>query len=219
MVNHKLVYRLYQDEGLAIRRRKPKRRVSAARREGIPAPITTNESWSMDFMADQLYSGRPIRVLTIVDNFSRESLAIKVGFSLKGDDVVEVLNTLIRQRGRPENIRVDNGTEFTSVVLDQWAYWNKVTLDFIRPGKPTDNAFIESFNSRFRQECLNEHWFLSLADAQEKVESWRRDYNGNRPHSSLGNKTPEEFARGQRKIESSETQGSSDAHQLIAVTG
>jgi len=172
-VNHKLVFRLYHEEGLALRKRKPKRRVSAARREGTAQARETNESWSMDFMSDALYSGKQIRVLTIVDNFSRESLALKVGFSLKGDDVVEILNGLIRQRDRPESIRVDNGTEFTSVVMDQWAYWNRVTLDFTRPGKPTDNAFIESFNSRFRQECLNENWFLSVADAQEKVEAWR----------------------------------------------
>ena len=170
----------------------------AARREARPVPENTNQSWSMDFMSDQLYSGRPIRLLVIVDNYSRESLAIKAGISLKGDDVVEVLNGLIRERGAPKSIRVDHGTEFTSIVLDQWAYWNKVTLDFSRPGKPTDNAFIESFNSRFRQECLNEHWFLSVADAQERADAWRQDYNQKRPHSSLGNLTPQEFVR-QRK--------------------
>ncbi len=218
-VNHKLVARLYREEGLALRKRKPKRRVSAARREGVPTPGETNESWSMDFMADALYSGRQIRVLTIVDNFSRESLAIRVGFSLKGDDVVEVLNGLLRERGRPRSIRVDNGTEFTSVVMDQWAYWNNVELDFTRPGKPTDNAFIESFNSRFRQECLNEHWFMSLVDAQEKAESWRQDYNANRPHSSLGNMTPEEFARSRRRIETEEADGSVETHQLLVAAG
>ena len=193
-VNHKLVYRLYREEGLSLRKKSPKRRVSAARRQAVPKPVTTNQSWSMDFVSDQLYSGRAIRVLTIVDNFSRESLALKVGLSLKGEDVAETLNALAEKRGLPASIRVDNGTEFTSVVMDQWAYWNKVTLDFTRPGKPTDNAFIESFNSRFRQECLNENWFLSVADAQEKVESWRLAYNADRPHSSLGNLTPEEFA-------------------------
>ena len=168
---------------------------SAARREAMPKPVTTNERWSMDFMADQLYSGRPIRVLVLVDNFSRESLAIRAGISLKADDVVEVLNRPIEDRGTPGSIRVDNGTEFTSVVMDQWAYWNKVALDFTRPGKPTDNATIESFNSRLRQECLNEHWFLTVADAQEKLDAWRTDYNEKRPHSSLGNLTPDEFAR------------------------
>jgi putative transposase len=197
--NHKLVYRLYREEGLALRKRRPKRRVSAARREAMPKPVTTNERWSMDFVSDQLYSGRPIRVLVLVDNFSRESLAIRAGISLKAEDVVEVLNRLIEERGTPDSIRVDNGTEFTSVVMDQWAYWNKVTLDFTRPGKPTDNATIESFNSRLRQECLNEHWFLSVADAQEKLDAWRIDYNENRPHSSLGNLTPEEFVRLQER--------------------
>ena len=119
---------------------------------------------------------------------------VRAGISLKGEDVVEVLNRLIAQRGTPRSIRVDKGIEFTSVVLDQWAYWNKVTLDLTRPGKPTDNATIESFNSRLRQECLNEHWFLSVADAQEKLDASRIDYNENRPHSSLGNLTPEEYA-------------------------
>jgi len=119
----------------------------------------------------------------------------RAGISLKEEDVVEVLNRVIVQRGTPGSIRVDNGTEFTSVVLDQRACWNKVTLDFTRPGKPTDNATIESFNSRLRQECLNEHWFLTVADAQEKLDAWRTDYNEKRPHSSLGNLTPDEFAR------------------------
>lgn len=115
--------------------------------------------------------------------------------SLKGDDVVEVLNEVIREQSAPRSIRVDNGTELTSVVMDQWAYWNGVTLDFTRPGKPQDNALIEAFNSRFRQECLDEHWFLSVADAQDKIEAWRSDYNGERPHSALGNLAPEDFAR------------------------
>ena len=200
LVNHKLVYRLYREEGLGLRRRRPRRRVSAARREALPRPNQTNQSWSMDFMSDQLFSGRTLRILTIVDNFSRESLALKVGSSLNGDDVVGVLNALICERGAPRSIRVNNGTEFTSVVLDQWAYWNRVTLDFTRPGKPTDNAFIEAFNSSFRQECLNEHWFLSVPDAQEKVEAWRLEYNAHRPHSSLGNLAPEVFARLQSRL-------------------
>ena len=146
-------------------------------------------------MADQLYSGRQIRVLTIVDNFSRESLALRTGFRLTGDDVVETLNGLIRQRGIPDSIRVDNGTEFTSQVVDQWAYWNCVTLDFITPGKPSENGIIEAFNGRLRAECLNECWFLSVADAQDRLDIWREDYNGERPHSSLENMTPDEFAK------------------------
>ncbi|MBA2115229.1 IS3 family transposase ISMra1 [Planctomycetes bacterium FF15] len=128
----------------------------------------------MDFMSDELFDGRAIRLLTIVDHFTRESLAM--------------------ERTLPKTIRVDNGPEFTSKALDQWAYANQVVLDFSRPGKPTDNAFIESFNGSVRAECLNENWFLSLEDAQEKIESWRRDYNEHRPHSALGNLAPREFA-------------------------
>lgn len=192
-VNHKRVYRLYREEGLSLRRKTPKRRVSAVRRIARPMPEVSNESWSMDFVSDQLYSGQQIRILTIVDNFSRESLALKVGKSLRGEDVVAVLNELIAERGRPKKVWCDNGTEFTSKIMDQWAYFNKVALDFSRPGKPTDNAVIESFNGKFRQECLNENWFLSMADAQDKIEQWRQDYNRVRPHSSLENKTPNEY--------------------------
>jgi putative transposase len=199
-VNHKLVFRLCREEGLGLRRHRPRGRVTAVRRQMLPRPQRRDESWSLDFMSDQLYSGRPIRVLTIVDNYSRESLALKVGFRLTGDDVVEVLKGVIRERGVPASLRVDNGPEFTSKVLDQWAYWNGVVLDFIRPGKPTDNAIMEAFNSRFRQECLNEHWFLSVADAQECVEEWRRDYNEERPHSSLGNLTPEAYVNAGRPV-------------------
>jgi len=161
----------------------------------VTPPQQTNETWSMDFMSDQLYSGRSIRMLTLVDNYSRECLALRVGVSLTGEDVVAILNEVIRERGAPRSIQVDNGTEFTSVAMDRWAYWNGVTLDFSRPGKPQDNALIEAFNSRFRQECLNEHWFLSVADAQGKVEAWRKHYNAERPHSALGNLAPEDFAR------------------------
>jgi putative transposase len=148
----------------------------------------------MDFMSDELFNGRRIRLLTIVDNHTRESLAIYVGQRVRGCEVVEVLERIVKDQGRPRTIRVDNGPEFISKDVDLWAYWNHVTLDFSRPGKPTDNAYIESFNGRFRQECLNEHWFLSLDDARDKVEAWRRDYNEERPHSALGNATPEEYA-------------------------
>ena len=157
-----------------LRNKKPKRHVSCQRRMERPVAAEVDESWSMDFMSDELFDGRRIRLLTIVDNFTRESLAIKVAASIKGEGVVEVLQRLMEQRRLPRTIRVE--------------------LDFSRPGKPTDNAFIEAFNRRFRQECLNENWFLSLADAQEKVESWRRHYNGDRPHSALGNLSPREFA-------------------------
>jgi len=148
----------------------------------------------MDFVSDALYDGRKFRALTIVDNYSRECLAIPVGKSLKGVDVVATLKRLRKERGIvPKRIQTDNGSEFTSKEMDQWAYENKVIMDYSRPGRPTDNPFVESFNGSFRDECLNAHWFLSLEDAQEKIESWRKEYNGYRPHSSLDNLTPMEF--------------------------
>ena len=147
----------------------------------------------MDFVADQLFNGQRIRALTVVDNFSRESLAITVDYALKAADVVSTMQHLQALRGTPKRIQVDNGSEFISLALDRWAYEQGVTLDFSRPGKPTDNAFIESFNGSLRDECLNVHWFLSLSDAREKIERWRVDYNEFRPHSSLGNLTPSEF--------------------------
>ncbi len=149
----------------------------------------------MDFVSDQLYDGRRIRVLTLVDNHTRESLAIHVGHRVRSMDVVRVLEGAAGESGLPRSIRVDNGPEFISRELDCWAYWNQVKLDFSRPGKPTDSALIESFNGRFRQECLSEHWFLSLEDARQKVESRRRDYNQRRPHSGLGNVPRAEYAR------------------------
>ena len=193
-VNHKRVYRLYCQEGLMLRTKKPKRHVSCQRRDERPVAAGIDDSWSTDFMSDELFDGRRIRLLTIVDNLTRESLAIRVGATIRGQVVVEVLLRLNEQRRLPQTIRVDNGPEFTSKRLDQWAYLNGVELDFSRSGKPTDSAFIESFNGRFRQECLNENWFLSLDDAVEKVESWRSHCNGERPHSALGNLTPREFA-------------------------
>ena len=193
-VNHKRVYRMYRQEGLMMRPRKPRRNVSARNRMEKTVAARPNESWSMDFMSDELFDGRRIRLLTLVDNFTRESLAIEVGQSIGGRVVAEVLTRVGTERALPRSIRVDNGPEFTSRMLDQWAYLNGVELDFSRPGKPTDNAFIESFNARLRQECLNESWFLSLQDARSKVEAWRRHYNVERPHGSLGNVAPKEFA-------------------------
>jgi putative transposase len=193
-VNHKRVYRLYRLEGLGMRSKKPRRHVTACRRMERLMVTEVNESWSMDFMSDQLYDGRRIRLLTLVDNFNRESLAIEVGEHIGSDRVVEVLNKLGKLRDLPKRIQVDNGPEFISKRLDQWAYFNRIELDFIRPGKPTDNALIEAFNGRFRQECLNENWFMSLEDAREKVEAWRQDYNKNRPHGALGNISPLVYA-------------------------
>jgi putative transposase len=195
LVNHKRIYRLYCADGLSLRHKKPKGHISCATRTLHPEIVTINECWSMDFVADQLFNGRRIRALTIVDNFSRECLNIAVGHTFKGEDVVEVMRYLKAHLGRvPQRIKVDNGSEFISKALDKWAYENQITLDFSRPGKPTDNAYIESFNGSFRDECLNAHWFMSLDDAKEKIESWRQDYNGFRPHSALNNMTPNEFA-------------------------
>jgi len=193
-VNHKRVYRLYRDEGLSMRRKPPRRRKACLKRELRPLAAEKNQCWSMDFMSDELFDGRRIRVLTLVDNHTRESLAIHVAQRIRGMEVAEVLERVSQEHGKPRTIRVDNGPEFISKDVDLWAYWNHVKLDFSRPGKPTDNAYIESFNARLRLECLNEHWFMSLEDAREKTEEWRRDYNQNRPHSSLGNVPPEEYA-------------------------
>lgn len=195
--NHKRVHRVYCEEGLNLRSKRPKRNRAASHRLDRPELSTIHQSWSMDFVADQLFDGRKIRALTVVDNFSRQCLAIHVGQSLKGEDVVAVMNQLkATNLAVPNRIQVDNGSEFISKVLDKWAYDNKVTLDFSRPGKPTDNPFIESFNGSFRDECLNAHWFLSLDDAQKKIEAWRQEYNSYRPHSSLGNLTPDEVGKG-----------------------
>jgi len=165
----------------------------AAHRVGRPAITAVNESWSTDFVTDSLFNGRRFRALTLVDNYSRECLAIEVGQRLRGEDVVNVLNRIELSHGLPESIRLDNGPEFISKELDRWAYEHHVTLDFSRPGKPVDNAFVESFNGSFRDECLNTHWFLSLEDAQEKIEAWRRDYNDWRPHSALDNLSPRQY--------------------------
>jgi len=193
-INHKRVYRLYCQEGLQLRRKKPKRRVAARRRDDR-APITGMcVVWAMDFVADNLYNGQKLRCLTVVDAYSRLCPVIGVGFNYKATDVVETLDRALVEYGCPRIIRVDNGPEFISKELDLWAWSHGVTLDFSRPGKPTDNAFIESFNSRFRQECLNASWFLNLNDAKLKIESWRQEYNTARPHSAIGNKTPAEFA-------------------------
>ena len=195
MVNHKRVYRLYRKTGLQLRNKNPKRRVKAKARENPIIANKKNDCWSMDFMSDQLFTGQRIRILTMVDNFSKISPIINVRFSYKGIDVVNSLKKAVKIYGLPKTIKVDNGPEFICKELDLWAYSNKVELDYSRPGKPTDNAFIESFNGKVRSECLNQHWFLSLKDAQDKVESWREDYNHNRPHSSLNYKSPMEFTK------------------------
>lgn len=164
--------------------------VKAKLRADRTEPTHSNHVWAMDFVHDQLATGRKIRVLTVVDTFSRFSPAVDARFSYKGEDVVQTLERICREVGYPASIRVDNGSEFISRDLDLWAYHKGVELDFSRPGKPTDNSYIESFNGKFRAECLNVHWFMSLDDARSKMEDWRKDYNEFRPHSAIGNKVP-----------------------------
>jgi putative transposase len=195
-VNHKRVYRLYCEEGLQIRNKRPKRKVSAKLREDRQTPVEPNEVWSMDFLSDQLFDGSKIRILAIVDAFSKLSPAVDVRQRYRGCDVVATLERVTAIYGTPKTIRVDNGPEFVSKDLDLWAWMNGVTLDFSRPGKPTDNAFVESFNGKVRAECIDQNWFLSLDDARSKCEAYRREYNEERPHSAIGNKTPVAFIQG-----------------------
>jgi len=192
--NHKRVYRLYQENGLTVRRRRRKK----IRREGqlvLEAVRRTNQRWSMDFVQDSLAGGRVIRCLTVVDECTRECPVIEVDTSLSGERVARVLNRIGQERELAKEIVVDNGPEFISRALAAWSQETGVRLQFIEKGKPVQNAYVESFNGRFREECLNANWFISLADARRKIEAWRIEYNGQRPHSSLGYKTPDEYAR------------------------
>jgi putative transposase len=193
VINHKRTERLYREEGLALRKKR-RRKGSAGVRVILPVPQRINERWSMDFVTDSIVTGRRFRSLTIVDDFSRECPAIEVDTSLGGRRVVAVLERLAETRGLPEVITIDNGPEFAGRVLDEWAYRKGVKLNFIRPGKPIENAYAESFNGRLRDECLNTNWFLSLGHARSVIEEWRRDYNEVRPHSSLQGITPKEYA-------------------------
>src|SRR5579859_1334870 len=192
-INHKRTYRLYQEEGLTVRKKRRKE-VSAGPRVPLGSATRINQHWGMDFVSDTLANGRGFRCLTIVDELSKESPAIEVDHSLPGRRVVEVLDRLKDEGKLPDVITVDNGPEFVCRELDAWAHRNGVALRFIRPGKPMENAFIESFNGKFRDECLNEHWFEDLLDARGKIESYRVDYNQERPHSALGNLSPATFA-------------------------
>jgi putative transposase len=191
--NIKRIYRVYREEKLQVKIRR--RRKTARWRGDKPVPATRpNERWSMDFMSDQLANGRTIRVFNVVDDFTRQCLAMEVDTSLNGVRVTRVLDRLVARHGHPKRIVMDNGPEFTGKALDRWAWEHRVQLAFIEPGKPVQNAFVESFNGTCRNECLNESWFLSLADARTIIENWRIDYNNQRPHSSLGGRTPSEFA-------------------------
>ena len=197
VVNHKRVLRLYQAAHLAVRRRRRKR--VAGRRAPMTEPTRANERWSMDFVTDAFGTGRRFRVLSIVDDRTRECLALEPDTSLPGRRVVQILSGLVASRGRPTVIVSDNGPEFAGRALDQWAYRHGVRLHFIDRGKPIQNAYVESFQGKLRDECLNGHWFLNLADVRHTLAEWRTTYNRVRPHSALGYVTPEEFARTELK--------------------
>lgn len=192
-VNAKRIYRLYTEEGLIVRTQKRRER---AQRQRIPSGQASrqNQKWSMDFVAQRLADGRWIRILTVVDQFTRECLLLYADTALSGEKVAAALDAVLAGRGAPQSITVDNGTEFASKAMDHWAYQNCVHLDFIRPGRPVENGYIESFNGRLRDECLNIEVFFSLADARRKLDQFRNDYNHHRPHSSLDDRTPAEFA-------------------------
>lgn len=192
-INHKRTERLYRQENLSLRTKKRRRKRSGLRIV-LPLAKRANESWSMDFVSDALGNGRRFRALTIVDQFSRECPWIEIDHSLPGLRVARVLDRLAKDRGLPKTITVDNGPEFAGKDLDQWAYKRGVRLHFIQPGRPVQNAFIESFNGRLRDECLNQNFFATLEDARLKIEVWRRDYNEDRPHTALGHMTPRQFA-------------------------
>lgn len=192
VVNHKRLFRLYREAGLSVKRNRRKKLV----RTGLiqPAVSTLNEEWSLDFVSDGLADGRAMRVLTVIDNFTRECLTLEADTCFSGDRVTRVLDRVIAQRGCPKAIRMDNGPELTSRRFLAWCIERKITANYIQPGKPVQNGYIESFNGRFRDECLNANWFRNLFDARRRITSWRNDYNRSRPHSALQYRTPEEFA-------------------------
>jgi putative transposase len=192
--NKKRVHRLYRLEGLQVRMRMRQKKRRGLHRGAVPPASGRNEYWSMDFVHDQLVTGRAFRVLTVIDQWSRESVLLEANVALTGRSVVDALEAVSADRTLPKAITVDHGTEFTSKALDEWAYRRGIALDFIRPGKPVENAFIESFNGRLRDECLNVYSFESIAHAQHLIEAWRRDYNDRRPHGALGHLTPSEYA-------------------------
>ncbi|MCG1026185.1 MULTISPECIES: IS3 family transposase [Dehalobacter] len=194
VVNHKKTERLYRKAGLSLRIKKRKK-LSGALRLSLPTPSRSNQIWAMDFVSESLASGRRFRCLNIIDLYTRECIRIVVDSSINGARVAKTLDMLKELRGLPETIITDNGSEFTSKAMSIWTGANNVNIAFIRPGKPMENGFIESFNGKFRDECLNEQWFTSLNDARVKIEAWREEYNERRPHSSLGMRSPREFAQ------------------------
>lgn len=198
--NCKLTYRLYTEEGLTLKRVRPKRRKSAVRREGRPTTTGCNQRWAMDFIHDTLADGRTLRILSVLDVHSRECVALEARPSFRGEEVGQVLSMVAQTRRLPAVISVDQGTEFTSRALDHWAYRNQVQLDFSRPGRPTDNAHVEAFHAILRRECLTQHWWADLAEVQRTLNAWRRDYNNVRPHSSLAQQPPARASRGGRCV-------------------
>jgi len=205
-MNHKKLYRLYREERLMVRRRGGRKRALGSRTP-MMVPAGINQRWSLDFVSDTLADGRRFRVLCVLDDFSRECLAAVVDTSLGGMRVVRELELVVSQRGWPHTIVSDNGTELTSNAVLRWAA-ERVSWHYIQPGKPVQNAFIESFNSKLRDECLNEHFFFGLAEARHLIEAWRQDYNQLRPHSSLGALAPAEYAKRQGGGPPEQAQGS-----------
>ena len=193
-VNHKRTERIYREEALTLRIRRRKK-FAAVVRQPLPEATRPNERWAMDFIQDSLWSGRKFRTLSIVDTFTRECMAVEADTSIPSQRAVMILERIAAWKGLPDSIRVDNGPEFISKTLDEWAYRNHLKLDFIRPGKPTENAYVESFHGKFRDECLSMNYFTDIQEARRKLEEWRIEYNTFRPHSSLKMKTPEAFAR------------------------
>jgi putative transposase len=205
VINHKRTERIYREEGLSLKGRKTKKRIPLVRIQ-MPAAHRANEVWSMDFMSDALSDGRRFKILTVVDDFSRFCPAILAERSIPAVRVTALIDQISSLYGSPRRIRVDNGPEFTSAAFHGWAAKRKIQVEHIRPGRPMENPYIESFNGKFRDECLNEHWFLSLQHARETIELWRRSYNDQRPHSSLNGMTPYEYVKEQAAI--------SDGHGL-----
>ena len=200
-VGRSQAYRLYREEQLQLRSKLPKRRKMVVQRQQRIQASAPGQVWTMDFVADEFGNGEKFRMLTVVDVFTREALAVDAGLRLRGENVVETLNRLVYRHGAPKYVFVDNGSEFTGRLMDMWAYHHGVRLDFSRPGKPTDNSYVETFNGSLRDECLNVHWFKTLTEAKHVLEAWRRDYNETRPHSSLRDMTPAEFARNTKELE------------------
>ena len=213
--NHKRIHRLYRAESLQVRQRRRRKQRLARGASQPPAPVQPNERWSLDFVHDRLVNGRTLRLLTIVDDYTRECLWIEADTSLSGPRVTRVLDCLSELRGRPASLLTDNGPEFAGLALERWSHDRQVQHRFITPGKPSQNAYIESFNGKLRDECLNEHEFLHLGHARDLLESFRDDYNHNRPHSSLGGLAPAEYAA--RKIAPGPLGGPLDRNQSLAV--